>query len=96
MQFIAPFHSQGAGPRIEALEAQTARISELSKSIVEHFCEDERSFNIEECIRLFATFCAKVREAVRVGTDHARSFGGFDSGKCLFSSVSSSAVTNFS
>ncbi|XP_069130922.1 inverted formin-2-like isoform X2 [Argopecten irradians] len=47
---------------IKELNAGLDRIASLGKKLAEHFCENEQSFKIEECVATMTTFCEKVQQ----------------------------------
>ncbi|XP_021344592.1 inverted formin-2-like isoform X2 [Mizuhopecten yessoensis] len=51
-----------AKSEIKELNAGLDRIAELGKKLAEHFCENESSFKIEECVATMTTFCEKVKQ----------------------------------
>lgn len=53
---------QDAEKEMEALDKGLQKIAELTKQLVNYFCENEKSFKIEECISNLNTFCDRVKQ----------------------------------
>ncbi|XP_060080025.1 inverted formin-2-like [Ylistrum balloti] len=51
-----------AKSEIKELNAGLEKITTLGKKLAEHFCENEQSFKIEECVATMTTFCEKVQQ----------------------------------
>ncbi|XP_033743499.1 LOW QUALITY PROTEIN: inverted formin-2-like [Pecten maximus] len=51
-----------AKAEIKELNAGIDKITALGKKLAEHFCENEQSFKIEECVATMTTFCEKVQQ----------------------------------
>lgn len=51
---------------MEALDKGLQKITELTKQLVNYFCENEKSFKIEECISNLNTFCDRVKQCQKV------------------------------
>ncbi|KAK7132884.1 hypothetical protein R3I93_019207 [Phoxinus phoxinus] len=52
----------------EALEDLRTRIDELQRkgdALIDFFCEDKDVFRLDECVRVFQSFCSKFRKAVQ-------------------------------
>lgn len=75
---------------MEALDKGLQKIAELTKQLVNYFCENEKSFKIEECISNLNTFCDRVKQCQKVNLStmypHVFLFfelGGFDHFKAI-------------
>lgn len=75
---------------MEALDKGLQKITELTKQLVNYFCENEKSFKIEECISNLNTFCDRVKQCqkVNLSTMNPRvllffELGGFDHFKAI-------------
>lgn len=51
---------------MESLDKGLQKISELTKQLINYFCENEKSFKIEECISNLNTFCDRVKQCQKV------------------------------
>lgn len=51
---------------MEALDKGLQKIADLTKQLVNYFCENEKSFKIEECISNLNTFCDRVKQCQKV------------------------------
>ncbi|XP_078601620.1 uncharacterized protein LOC144876335 isoform X2 [Branchiostoma floridae x Branchiostoma japonicum] len=45
------------------LQKELAGIKQLARKLAVHFCEDPNSFQLEECLQIFKTFCERVKTA---------------------------------
>lgn len=52
--------------RLEVEKKLISRLRELSSELAKHFREDEISFSLDNCLILFASFCLKVEQAMKV------------------------------
>lgn len=75
---------------MEALDKGLQKIAELTKQLVNYFCENEKSFKIEECISNLNTFCDRVKQCqkVKLSTMYPSvllffELGGFDHFKAI-------------
>ena len=41
-------------------------LEELRLELATYFCEDDKTFKLEECIKIFHTFCEKFKKAIQV------------------------------
>lgn len=53
---------QDAEEEIKQMEKGMKKISELSKKLASHYCENEKSFKVEELVETMKTFCSKVQQ----------------------------------
>lgn len=58
--------SKDAEKEMESLDKGLQKISELTKQLINYFCENEKSFKIEECISNLNTFCDRVKQCQKV------------------------------
>lgn len=47
---------------VNSVQGKLSEISSLAKRLAHHFCEQEKSFKLEECLNTFNTFCQKVQQ----------------------------------
>ena len=47
-------------------EEDMAELENLRKELADYFCEDKTTFKLEECIKIFSTFCEKFQKAKQV------------------------------
>ncbi|KAI8508750.1 hypothetical protein Bbelb_138490 [Branchiostoma belcheri] len=45
------------------LQKELGTIKQLARKLAVHFCEDPNSFQLEECLQIFKTFCERVKTA---------------------------------
>ncbi|XP_026500117.2 inverted formin-2 [Vanessa tameamea] len=55
---------QVAEREVSALNKDMEEVESMRKQLAEFFCEDPVSFKLEECFKIFVTFCSKFRSAV--------------------------------
>ncbi|XP_049885556.1 inverted formin-2 [Pectinophora gossypiella] len=55
---------QVAEQEVSALNKDMEEVESLRKQLSDFFCEDPVSFKLEECFKIFVSFCAKFRQAV--------------------------------
>lgn len=48
------------------MEKGMKKISDLSKKLASHYCENEKSFKVEELVETLKTFCSKVQQCQKV------------------------------
>ncbi|XP_064607784.1 inverted formin-2-like isoform X2 [Liolophura sinensis] len=53
---------QGGIVELEEVQKGLNNIRELSKKLAQHFCENENSFKVEECLVNFKVFCEKLQQ----------------------------------
>ncbi|XP_062592916.1 inverted formin-2-like, partial [Saccostrea cucullata] len=53
---------QDAEEEMASLDKKLQEITELTKQLVSYFCENEKSFKLEECINNLNTFCERVKQ----------------------------------
>ncbi|XP_071126206.1 inverted formin-2-like isoform X2 [Mytilus edulis] len=53
---------QDAEEEIKQMEKGMKKISDLSKKLASHYCENEKSFKVEELVETLKTFCSKVQQ----------------------------------
>ena len=58
--------SQNAEKEVEKLKQQLSRINELSSQLVVRFCEDEKTFRLEDLLTTFHSFCELVQQCRKV------------------------------
>ncbi|XP_050679512.1 inverted formin-2 [Leptidea sinapis] len=56
---------QVAESEVSALKKDMEEVGSLRVQLAEFFCEDPVSFKLEECFKIFSTFCNKFRQAVQ-------------------------------
>ena len=66
MNIVLLFFIKDAEKEMESLDEGLQKISELTKQLVNYFCENEKSFKIEECISNLNTFCDRVKQCQKV------------------------------
>lgn len=59
---------QMASKNVEGLEADLKEMEKLRLELAEFFCEDEKTFKLDECIKTFGTFFERFQKAIQVGT----------------------------
>ena len=57
---------QSAAADVAKLHQGLESIQSLSSRLSHHFCEDARTFKLEECLGVFSAFCDKVKECQKV------------------------------
>ena len=50
------------------LEQDLTELENLRVELANYFCEDKTTFKLEECIKIFSTFCEKFQKAKQVYT----------------------------
>ncbi|XP_013191067.2 inverted formin-2 [Amyelois transitella] len=55
---------QVAEQEVSALNKDMEEVESMRKQLAEFFCEDPVSFKLEECFKIFVSFCLKFRSAV--------------------------------
>ncbi|XP_047994853.1 LOW QUALITY PROTEIN: inverted formin-2-like [Leguminivora glycinivorella] len=55
---------QVAEREVSALKKDMEEVESIRKQLAEFFCEDPVSFKLEECFKIFVTFCTKFRSAI--------------------------------
>ncbi|XP_063832765.1 FH2 domain-containing protein 1 [Ostrinia nubilalis] len=55
---------QVAEQEVSALNKDMEEVESIRKQLAEFFCEDPVSFKLEECFKIFVTFCNKFKSAV--------------------------------
>ena len=58
---------QEAQQQVSTLEDDISKLKELSGKLAEHFCEDPKTFQLEEFLSTFKDFCEKVKQCSKVG-----------------------------
>ena len=51
---------------MRSLEADLREMEALRMQLVEYFCEEEKSFKLDECFKIFSTFCDRFTKAIQV------------------------------
>ena len=46
------------------LELDMSELNELRIELANYFCEDDKTFKLEDCIKMFNTFCEKFTKAI--------------------------------
>jgi len=64
---------QNAENEVQKLKQQLGRISELSSQLAVRFCEDEKTFRLEDLLSTFHSFCELVQQCRKVRTFAIRS-----------------------
>ncbi len=57
---------QYAQDEMGTLEMDLTELEELRVELASYFCEDDTAFKLEECIKIFQTFCDKFKKAIQV------------------------------
>ena len=57
---------QDATTDVEKLQKGLKEIDTNSEKLAVHFCENKKSFKVEECINTMNTFCEKVKQCQKV------------------------------
>lgn len=60
MEFI-----QSAESEISVLKSGMDAVESMRLKLADFFCEDPASFRLEECFKIFQTFCDKFKQAVK-------------------------------
>nr|XP_014348625.1 PREDICTED: uncharacterized protein LOC102361024 isoform X2 [Latimeria chalumnae] len=60
---------RGAESGLLELQQEVEAMQESIRSLLEFFCEDEETFKLEECCKVFKIFCEKILKAVQENTD---------------------------
>jgi len=58
--------SQNAEEEVEKLKKQLSHINELSGKLAARYCEDEKTFRLEELLSTFHSFCGLVQQCRKV------------------------------
>lgn len=51
-----------ATKQVEGLNRQVDEINQLSIKLCQHLCEDEKTFRLEDCLKIFYTLCENVKK----------------------------------
>nr|KAG5685518.1 hypothetical protein BaRGS_024255 [Batillaria attramentaria] len=57
---------KSAQEELEETKAKMEKVADLTKKLCAHFCENEKTFKLEECLNIFKTFCEKVIQCKKV------------------------------
>ena len=57
---------QTAGGELEDFDHDLQQMEEARESLALYFCEDSKSFKLEECLNIFKTFFLKFSKAIKV------------------------------
>lgn len=57
---------QEAKTEIKSLEKYFKTIDSWTKKLVKYFCENEKSFKLDECIETLNTFCENIQRCKKV------------------------------
>lgn len=57
---------QEAKTETDSLEKDLKTIDSLTNKIVKYFCENEKSFKLDECIENLNTFCENIQRCKKV------------------------------
>jgi hypothetical protein len=60
-----PFEFQDAERVVDELQRAMKELDQTRVQLSEFFCEDPGTFKLEECFKIFFTFCEKFRQAVK-------------------------------
>ncbi|XP_026797516.3 FH2 domain containing 3 [Pangasianodon hypophthalmus] len=60
---------QMATSQLADVEASLRELDSISHSVAEYFCEDPATFKLEECCKIFHSFCEKFEKAVLENTE---------------------------
>jgi len=63
---------QFAGDELTELESDVTELESLRLDLASYFCEDEKTFQLDDCIRLFSTFFDSFIRASQVGVTKHR------------------------
>lgn len=55
---------QAAENKVQMLQRDMKDVESVRQRLAEFFCEDPNSFKLEECFKIFQTFCEKFKQAV--------------------------------
>lgn len=55
---------QAAENKVQMLQRGMKEVESLRLQLSEFFCEDPKTFKLEECFKIFQTFCEKFKQAV--------------------------------
>lgn len=55
---------QAAENKVQMLQRGMKEVEAVRQQLAEFFCEDPNSFKMEECFKIFQTFCEKFKQAV--------------------------------
>ena len=69
---------QFANGETRELQDDLQDIENLRKDLAAYYCEDEATFKLEECIRIFSTFFDKFKKAIQVGYTPVAPFTNMD------------------
>ncbi|XP_078330126.1 inverted formin-2-like [Crassostrea virginica] len=61
--------AQEAKEKLTSLDEGLQRISKLTKQLAVYFCEEEKNFNIDECISNLSMFCDNIQRCQKENTD---------------------------
>lgn len=61
---------------LEELEVDRAELEQLRQELSNYFCEDDTTFKLEECLKIFNTFCEKFAKAIEVRWEAQSSIRG--------------------
>ncbi|TRY98200.1 hypothetical protein DNTS_006233, partial [Danionella cerebrum] len=62
---------EGADVRLKEAQDELESLEQSSKALVEFFCEDDKSFKLEEACHIFQCFCHRFQRAVQENTERA-------------------------
>ena len=51
------------------MKEDAAEIDTLKLELADYFCEDGDSFKLEDCFKIFYTFCSRFRKALEENTE---------------------------
>ena len=63
---LASIALQLAEAEMERIEADLRQLEELRLELAKFFCEDDATFQLDECIGVFNTFCQRFIKAIQV------------------------------
>jgi hypothetical protein len=71
-----------AKEEMEELTVDLKEMEELRLELAKFFCEDDTTFKLDECIKIFNAFCEKFKKAIQVWKKKVLCIFGFT--LCLF------------
>ena len=63
---VACIFHQEAQRELQEMEVDKTELEQVRKELANYFAEDESSFKLEECLKIFNTFCEKFTKAIEV------------------------------
>ncbi len=57
---------QDAKEETQELELDLKELDDISADLSTYFCEEDKTFKLDDCIKIFNTFCEKFKKAIQV------------------------------